>query len=95
VVNVLNPKTAIFFLAFLPQFVDPAAGPVWFQILVLGLAFIAIGIVSDGAYALAAGAVGARLRGSARVRRAMGRVSGGVYVVLGAIAALARHPAVR
>jgi threonine/homoserine/homoserine lactone efflux protein len=44
VVNVFNPKTAIFFLAFLPQFIDPARGPVHWQIMVLGLTFMALGI---------------------------------------------------
>jgi threonine/homoserine/homoserine lactone efflux protein len=95
IVNVLNPKTAIFFLAFLPQFVDPSRGPVWPQVVALGLVFIALGVVSDGAYALAAGAIGDRLRRSARVRRALGAVTGSIYIVLGAFAALARNPALR
>jgi threonine/homoserine/homoserine lactone efflux protein len=95
IVNALNPKTAIFFLAFLPQFVDPARGPVWFQVVVLGLTFVALGMVSDGTYAFAAGSLSKRIRESARVRRVMDRVSGGVYVALGAIAALAKNPALR
>src|SRR5689334_10175356 len=52
VVNVLNPKTALFFLAFLPQFVDRARGGIWSQVLVLGLLFVALGLVSDSLYAL-------------------------------------------
>lgn len=95
VVNILNPKTAIFFLAFLPQFVDPSRGPVWTQVIVLGLVFTAMGMLSDGAYALAAGAIGNRVRGSARVRRLIDRVSGGVHIALGTFAALAKNPAVR
>jgi threonine/homoserine/homoserine lactone efflux protein len=88
VVNVLNPKTAVFFLAFLPQFVDPDLGPVWLQMVVLGLTFIALGICSDGAYALVASRAGRWLRSSARFRRAQRYVSGGVYLSLGAAAAL-------
>jgi threonine/homoserine/homoserine lactone efflux protein len=95
VVNVLNPKTAIFFLAFLPQFVDPARGPVWVQAIVLGSVLIGLGIVTDGTYALAAGAIGDRFRRSARVRRLTDRISGGIYVVLGALAAVVKNPALR
>jgi threonine/homoserine/homoserine lactone efflux protein len=62
VVNVLNPKTALFFLAFLPQFVDTDPGGVWSQALVLGLVFVGLGLVSDSLYALAAGTVGGLLR---------------------------------
>jgi len=79
---VLNPKTALFFLAFLPQFVDAARGGVWSQVLVLGLTFIALGLVSDSLYALAAGSV----------RRSVVRyVSGGVYMTLGVVASLAKR----
>ena len=62
VVNVLNPKTALFFLALLPQFVDADRGGVWSQALVLGLVFVALGLVTDSLYALAAGTVGGLLR---------------------------------
>jgi threonine/homoserine/homoserine lactone efflux protein len=89
VVNVLNPKTAMFFLAFLPQFVDPARGPVAAQIVLLGACFIGLGILSDGGYALLAGTLGGRLRRAARFRRRLDRTSGVVYLGLGATAALA------
>ena len=89
VVNVLNPKTAIFFLAFLPQFVNPARGPVAPQILVLGVSFIVLGMLSDGAYALLAGALAGRLRHTVRARRRLDRASGLVYLGLGAGAAFA------
>ena len=73
VVNVLNPKTALFFLAFMPQFVDPDR-PVWTQTIVLGLCWIALGLLSDGAYALAGGTIGGVLR---RRRKAVRYASGG------------------
>ena len=88
VVNVLNPKTALFFLAFLPQFVDPHRGGVWSQVLVLGLLFVGLGLVSDSLYALVAGTVGGLLR---RRRRALRYGSGLVFVGLGAAAALAKR----
>ena len=87
-VNALNPKVAVFFLAFLPQFVDPARGPVAAQVALLGLCFIAIAVVSDGVYALAAGGVGERLRRSIVVRRRLERTSGAVYLALGTAGAL-------
>ena len=89
VVNVLNPKTAIFFLAFLPQFVDPTRGPVAAQIGLLGICFIVLGIASDGSYALLASALAGRLRRTPRARRAMDRSSGVIFVGLGAVAAFA------
>jgi threonine/homoserine/homoserine lactone efflux protein len=88
VVNVLNPKTALFFLALLPQFVDTDRGGVWSQALVLGLLFVALGLVTDSMYALAAGTVGGFLR---RRRRGMRYGSGIVFVGLGAAAALAKR----
>jgi threonine/homoserine/homoserine lactone efflux protein len=95
VVNVLNPKTALFFLAFLPQFTDPNRGPVAGQVVVLGLCFIALGMCSDGTYALVAGALGNRLRNNHRFARRRDQVSGVVYVGLGLTAALVGHPARR
>ncbi len=88
VVNVLNPKTALFFLALLPQFVDTARGGVWSQALLLGLTFVALGLVTDSAYAVAAGTVGSFLR---RRRRTMRYGSGLVFVGLGTVAALAKR----
>jgi threonine/homoserine/homoserine lactone efflux protein len=88
VVNVLNPKTALFFLALLPQFVDVDRGAVWLQMLVLGLAFIALGLCSDSAYALVAARAGRWLRSSVGFRKAQRYVAGGVYLSLGAAAAL-------
>ncbi len=89
-VAVLNPKTALFFLAFLPQFVDPARGAPWAQMLFLGGTFVGLAFVSDSGFALLAGTVGEWLR---RHPGAAGRgryVSGAVYIGLGALAAFAR-----
>jgi threonine/homoserine/homoserine lactone efflux protein len=83
VVNVLNPKTALFFLAFLPQFVDRDR-TVWTQIAVLGLVWVALGLLSDGSYALAGGTIGGLIR---RRRKSVRIASGGVFVGLGAVAA--------
>jgi len=83
--NVLNPKVALFVLAFLPQFTDPAIGPVWQQILWLGL-FLGIGgVLSDGAYGIFAGVMADRLRRSSRV---MHRFSAFVFGGLAARLAL-------
>jgi threonine/homoserine/homoserine lactone efflux protein len=87
-VQLLNPKIAIFFLAFLPQFVDPSGGPVAVQILALGTIFTLLAILSDGAYVLLAGAVGSWLRSGRRARRRLAKLSGGVYIGLGVSAAL-------
>jgi threonine/homoserine/homoserine lactone efflux protein len=88
VVNTLNPKTALFFLAFLPQFVDPGRGMPWLQVLALGLLFAALGFCSDGVWALVAGTLGERLRHSRRFPAVQRYVSGSVFVGLGAVAAL-------
>ena len=88
IVNVLNPKTALFFLAFLPQFIDADRGAVWSQALVLGLVFVALGIVSDSLYAVAAGTIGGLIR---RRRTALRYGSGLVFIGLGTAAALAKR----
>jgi threonine/homoserine/homoserine lactone efflux protein len=88
-VQALNPKVAIFFLAFLPQFVNPDAGPIAPQVAVLGVLFVVIAGLCDGAWALLAGTVGPRLKGSARAGRRLARISGGIYIGLGLVTALA------
>ncbi len=88
IVAALNPKTALFFLAFLPQFVRPGAGHVPVQMLLLGLIFVALAILSDGAYALLAGTAGRWLWRHPRFVRGERYVSGTVYIGLGAFAAV-------
>lgn len=88
VVNVLNPKTALFFLAFLPQFVDVSRGAVGVQILGLGLVFVMLGLVTDGGYALTAGTAAHWLRGRPRFLSSERWISGGMYIGLGLAAAV-------
>ncbi|WP_119070286.1 LysE family translocator [Rubrobacter indicoceani] len=93
-VNVLNPKTALFFLAFLPQFVSPANGAVWTQILILGVTLAAVGVVTDGTYALLGSTAGRWLRGrSGAFRRRQRYIVGGLYIALGVAAAAWRRAA--
>ena len=91
VVTLLNPKVAVFFLAFVPQFVDPMGGTAT-QVLVLGAAFLVIGVVMDGLYALVAGSLGDRLQRSGWWRRGRRWVSGSIYVALGVVAAVSGGP---
>jgi threonine/homoserine/homoserine lactone efflux protein len=88
-VQVLNPKVALFFLAFLPQFVDPSRGAAWTQIVVLGATLAFLGLFTDGLYALLGGTAGGwiRKRGGS-LRRAGRYVTGGIYIALGAVAAI-------
>lgn len=86
VVALLNPKTTLFFAAFLPQFLDPGQ-PGMPQALALGALFVAIAAVTDSAYALAAGAVARALR-HRRARRLGSRIGGGVFIGLGVFTAL-------
>ncbi|MDX6475312.1 MAG: hypothetical protein QOH95_823 [Gaiellaceae bacterium] len=91
VVNVLNPKTALFFLAFLPQFVDPQRGTVWPQVALLGTLFVFVAVLSDMTYALVSDAIAGRIRRTgtgAKIRRWL---TGGVFVALGITAAAARR----
>jgi threonine/homoserine/homoserine lactone efflux protein len=86
-VQLLNPKIAIFFVAFLPQFVNSSRGPIAVQTLILGTIFTLLAILSDGAYVLLAGAIGGWLR-TGRTRRWLEKFSGGVYIGLGVAAAV-------
>src|SRR6201998_1865528 len=88
-VNLLNPKTALFFLAFLPQFVDPARGAVPFQIAFLGLLFTLMGLTSDGLYALVAGTAARWVKRNGHYLRYERYVTGGVFIGLGLTAAFA------
>jgi threonine/homoserine/homoserine lactone efflux protein len=88
-VNLLNPKTALFFLAFLPQFVDPSRGAVATQIAFLGLLFTSMGLTSDALYALVAGTAARWVKRSGRNWRWERYVTGGVFIGLGVTAALA------
>ena len=82
-VNLLNPKTALFFLAFLPQFVDPSRGHATLQILELGVLFSLTGWMSDSVWALLAGTFAAKIRGNVRLRRTQRNVAGGALIALG------------
>ena len=88
VVNVLNPKTGLFFLAFLPQFVDQDAAHPALQIALLGVLFALLGLVTDSLWALAAGTAGGMLRRSRRFAKTQRYVSGTVYVGLGVATAV-------
>lgn len=87
IVNILNPKTALFFFAFLPQFVDPARGNVPLQMLLLGVTFCLLALMTDSLYATLAGTAGTWLRRSARFWRFERFFAGSVYIGLGLLAA--------
>jgi threonine/homoserine/homoserine lactone efflux protein len=88
-VGITNPKSAVFMAAVLPQFTDPAQGHVPIQLLVLGLIFVAIALVSDSIWGLAAGTARAWLGRSPRRLEALGGLGGLVMIVLGVRLALA------
>lgn len=88
VVAVLNPKTALFFLAFLPHFVEAGHGPAPMQLAVLGLVLVVIALVSDMAYALVTGSAGRWLRNRGQLLRRGRIVTGSAYITLGVAAAL-------
>jgi threonine/homoserine/homoserine lactone efflux protein len=84
IVNALNPKAALFFFAFLPQFVNPALTlPVTAQIVLLGCLFVTLGFCSDGVYALLAGSLGHWLRRSLHFMSIQRYLSGSIYIALG------------
>ncbi|HYS98259.1 MAG TPA: LysE family translocator [Candidatus Dormibacteraeota bacterium] len=86
VTQLVNPKVAVFFIAFLPQFLNPSA-PIALQVLILGVVYVAVALVVDTSYVLAASAVAGRFMGSRIAQRRSGRIAAGTYVVLGVAAA--------
>lgn len=90
-VAILNPKTALFFLAFLPQFVDPSRGSVTLQLLTLGGLFVMMAIVTDSIYALLASTAGNWLKRNRSFLRADRYIIGSVYIGLGLTAVFADH----
>lgn len=89
--GILNPKVAIFFLAFLPQFVDRTAGPVFVQFLILGAIFVVVGFACDSILATAAGSLGRFLARNPRAARWRERITGFTFVVLGVRLAFERR----
>ncbi|GAA4947221.1 LysE family translocator [Actinoplanes utahensis] len=88
--NLSNPKMIAFSVAFLPQFVDPALGPVWAQFAVLGLILIVLEFLIDGAVGVFAGRIGAWLRPRRTLSRRLDTVTGGILITLGFRLALDR-----
>lgn len=91
VMNISNPKVGIFFLAFLPQFVQPQAGPVALQVAWLGVLFMLSTLLVFGGFAWFAGLVGGLLRRSARAQRALNWLAGTVFVALALRLAVAQR----
>jgi threonine/homoserine/homoserine lactone efflux protein len=83
VTNVLNPKVALFFLAFLPQFVDPRRAPVVMQVVFLGLLFNTSGTLVNVAVALGASGLAGRVRRSGGLQDVARKVTGGIFILLG------------
>jgi threonine/homoserine/homoserine lactone efflux protein len=88
-VNLLNPKTALFFYAFLPQFVDPARGAAVGQTLLFGALFVLLASCTDSLYALLSSTIGQRFTRNVRIRQNQRYISGSVYILLGVAAAFA------
>ena len=87
-INMLNPKTALFYFAFLPQFVDPAKGNVTAQTLLLGAIFVGMAFITDSLYALVASSLAERLRGNLHYQKGQRYFAGLVYLGLGITTAL-------
>ncbi|AWX55054.1 LysE family translocator [Brevibacillus brevis] len=88
-VEVMNPKTALFFLAFFPQFITPTAGSVTVQFLLLGTIFMILAFVSDGLYAILAASMRKRIVGSTGSSKVVNRITGYFYIALGIFSAFA------
>jgi threonine/homoserine/homoserine lactone efflux protein len=88
--SMANPQTFTFMAAFLPQFIDPAAGPIWLQFAVLGAVLIVLEFLADGTVGVLAGRIGGWLRGREAVRRRMDAATGSVFIGLGVAIAVER-----
>lgn len=93
IVNVLNPKVALFFLSYLPQFVDESRGPAWSQVLTLGVVFVVIGSVTDSTWAITTSGLRNMLLQGRSLAFVQRWVSGSVFVALGVLAACAHRVA--
>lgn len=82
IMNVTNPKVAIFFLAFLPQFADPQQGPIAVQIMAFGGLFIGVTAIVFGLIAWSAGYLGEWLQRSDRAQKVLNRIAGTVFIAL-------------
>jgi threonine/homoserine/homoserine lactone efflux protein len=91
IMNITNPKVSIFFLAFLPQFADPAKGPLPLQLLLLGGIFIIATIIVFGAISFLAGVFGEQFRKSAFAQKVLNRAAGGIFAGLALKLALAQR----
>lgn len=91
IMNITNPKVSLFFLAFLPQFTDPAFGPLIPQILLLGLLFILSTLFIFGGISLLAGEIGGYFRKSSKAQLLLNRIAGGVFIALAIKLALVRR----
>ena len=83
VIEILNPKTALFFLAFLPQFTDPTRGAIWMQLLVLGAIFVAMSFAFTSMLAICAAGVSKWIGRNSGIGRWQGKAVGAIYVALG------------
>jgi threonine/homoserine/homoserine lactone efflux protein len=91
IMNVLNPKVALFFVAFLPQFVSPGSGNVALEMVMLGLVFMVQGMIIFTAIGLLSGAIGSYLLRKPQVSRIFSWLTAGIFATLGIRLALARN----